>query len=239
MIKFLKTLLAVSVLGLFGFTAQYIVDKNSVRELKTQLETERSMRRTAQFELASSNLQIKVLKAEIEDISTTLEDISLVSPLANMQITSAFGMRRNRITDKLSMHKGLDLRANVGTPIIAPSSGQLTVGYDTRSGNIARLISPNGRIVHKFFHLNKPAITNYYSQGDTIGYTGNTGRSYAPHLHWEVLIDNRHINPFQLLDVFSKAARIRDEKFFTNETKFTGNFDSSTLIADSLVYISG
>ena len=100
------------------------------------------------------------------------------------EITSLWGDRRD--------HRGIDFKCPVFTPLFAPISGTLTrVNWRTGSnGNCMELTSEDGEMVMKFLHLEAlpPGVVEglKVQAGSMIGYTGNTGRSSAPHLHFQV-----------------------------------------------------
>ena len=109
----------------------------------------------------------------------------LPSPLEDWQeIVATWGDRRR--------HKGIDYKVPRFTPIYAPMAGTITrINWRTRSnGNCLQLVSTDGTRVMKFLHLEKFPKSVYEGKkvkiGDFIGYTGNTGHSYGPHLHFQL-----------------------------------------------------
>lgn len=112
-------------------------------------------------------------------------------------ITSGFGMRNGR------MHYGVDIPAPMGTPIRAAMAGTVNrVAYDPGgAGNYVRLTHPNGWMT-KYFHMSRQAATvgQTVGAGDVIGYVGSTGRSSGPHLHFELWINGKAVDPKPYLD---------------------------------------
>lgn len=112
-------------------------------------------------------------------------------------ITSGFGMRDGR------MHYGVDIPAAPGTPIRAALSGTVTrVAYDPLgAGNYVRISHPNGWLT-KYFHMSQQAVSRGQdvSAGQVIGYVGSTGRSSGPHLHFELWIGGKAVDPQPYLD---------------------------------------
>ena len=110
-------------------------------------------------------------------------------------------LNHNGITRGLSRgHTGVDYRANVGTPIYAAASGvviQTSTGWSGGYGNEI-VLSHGGGVATRYAHLNRIAVSSgqTVSQGQVIGYSGNTGRSTGPHLHFEKMINGRFVNPF-------------------------------------------
>ena len=97
-------------------------------------------------------------------------------------------------------HTGIDYRANVGTAVVAAADGriiEITHGWAGGWGN-SIVIGHGGGWTTRYAHLSDTAVGvgDVVSQGDLIGYSGNTGRSTGPHLHFEARINNRPVQPF-------------------------------------------
>ena len=123
-------------------------------------------------------------------------------PVKGARYTSGFGMRRHPILGRRKMHTGADWAAKRGTPILAAGSGIVEIakrkgGY----GNYVLLRHANGfktayGHMSRFAKGMRPGIR--VTQGQVIGYVGSTGLSSGPHLHYEVLVNNRHVNPMTI-----------------------------------------
>jgi len=103
----------------------------------------------------------------------------------------------------LYMHEGLDLLANLGTPVHAAADGFVTLARrDGGYGNAIR-IEHAGRLTTLYGHLSRiaPDIEpgRYMRRGEVIGFVGNTGRSTGAHLHFEVLANGKPLNPTPLM----------------------------------------
>ena len=126
----------------------------------------------------------------------------LKTPLDGARISSNFGMRKHPISGFNKMHKGVDFAAPIGTPIYAGGNG--IVEYVGRNGGYGKYI----RIRHNNGYKTAYAhLSNYkkgisrgvrVNQGEVIGYVGSTGNSTGPHLHYEIIFQNKHINPLKL-----------------------------------------
>ncbi|MDR0695354.1 MAG: M23 family metallopeptidase [Holosporales bacterium] len=121
----------------------------------------------------------------------------LIPPLSAMHITSHYGVRRHPISGRYKRHTGIDLSARVGTPVKAASAGvvqkaNMWSGY----GRYVR-IRHTPRISTAYGHLSRIVVRpgQQVSQGQIIGYTGASGYTSGPHLHYEVLRDGTQINP--------------------------------------------
>ena len=121
------------------------------------------------------------------------------TPISGARLSSSYGMRRHPVSGYNAMHKGVDFAAPTGTPIVAAGSGVVTKsGWLGSYGRYIR-IRHNGTYDTAYAHMSKIArgITRgaRVEQGQVIGYVGSTGRSTGPHLHYEILVNNRKVNP--------------------------------------------
>ena len=114
----------------------------------------------------------------------TSSNLTMVSPLRHLVITSPFGYRTDPFTRKRAFHSGIDLRANY-EPAYAITYGEVIhVGYDNRSGLFVTI--RHGSITLSYCHLSQSLVTKrtHVNPGTPIGITGNSGsRSTGPHLH--------------------------------------------------------
>lgn len=120
----------------------------------------------------------------------------------NASFTSAFGVRSDPFRGAAAMHPGIDLAGPVGTPIYATADGTvLRSGWN--SGGYGNLIEvEHGRgITTRFGHLSAILVSagQHVSRGQLIGRMGSTGRSTGSHLHYEVRIDGRAVNPIPFM----------------------------------------
>ena len=118
-------------------------------------------------------------------------------PAGNNVVTCKYGMRTHPITGKRKLHTGVDLRAATGTKVYAANKGTVTTsGYSSAWGNYI-IISHGGGITTLYAHMSKRSVSkdDKVKQGDIIGYSGNTGYSTAPHLHFEICKNGSTYNP--------------------------------------------
>jgi murein DD-endopeptidase MepM/ murein hydrolase activator NlpD len=124
--------------------------------------------------------------------------LSLGLAPAGAQRFSGFGSHRGTART-MEMHDGVDLAAPVGTPVYAAGDGTV-LGAEAKGGygNWIEIEHP-GKLATIYGHLSAfaPGIVAgaHVQQGELIGYTGNTGRSTGPHLHFEIRVNNRPANP--------------------------------------------
>lgn len=142
--------------------------------------------------------EITKLAAEKERL---LAAIPAIQPISNEDVTrmaSGYGWRSDPFTKARKMHFGMDFTAPKGTPVYATGDGTVTRA-DSKSagyGNHIRIDHGFGYI-SLYGHLSKYNVTSgrRVKRGDLIGFVGSTGRSEAPHLHYEIFKDDQRINP--------------------------------------------
>lgn len=120
----------------------------------------------------------------------------------NVRFTSGFGLRHHPLLKRRKMHKGVDWAAKPGTPILAAGNGRIEAakrhsGY----GNYVRIKHANGyktAYAHMLRFAKGIRTGARVRQGQVIGYVGSTGLSSGPHLHYEILVNNRHVDPMRI-----------------------------------------
>lgn len=134
---------------------------------------------------------------------------SMTWPVAG-RITSTFGYRRHPILGYGRLHKGVDFGASSGTPIVAASSGQVTMaGWAGGYGRQVR-ISHGGGIATTYSHMSAIVAEpgSFVRQGQLIGYVGSSGLSTGAHLHYEVYQSGQAVDPLSVR--FASAAPVPD-----------------------------
>jgi murein DD-endopeptidase MepM/ murein hydrolase activator NlpD len=131
----------------------------------------------------------------------------LKTPVDGARITSGFGMRVNPILGYTLMHKGIDFGAPTGTPIFAAGNGTLEfVGRKNGYGNYIKM-RHNSTYETAYGHISKFARGmkpgTKVKQGQVIAYVGATGRATGPHLHFEIIINGKQVNPASVKTVAS------------------------------------
>jgi murein DD-endopeptidase MepM/ murein hydrolase activator NlpD len=107
------------------------------------------------------------------------------------------------------MHEGLDFVAEHGSPIVATAAGTVTrSGWDSAYGNVVEVSHIEG-FTTRYAHLSKRLVEvgQKVQRGEAIAQLGNTGRSTGPHLHYEVMRNDRILNPTQMLTQTTAAAQ--------------------------------
>jgi len=126
----------------------------------------------------------------------------LRTPVDGAKITSGFGMRMHPILGFTKMHKGVDFAVRSGTPVMAAGSG--TIDYAGAFGAYGYYVRIKHDTTHStaYAHLSRFAqgirVGKRVTQGQTIAFSGATGRATGPHLHYEVLVNNAQVNPMSV-----------------------------------------
>ncbi|AXK41231.1 MULTISPECIES: M23 family metallopeptidase [Erythrobacter] len=129
-------------------------------------------------------------------------------PLDNTVLTSDYGMRTHPVLGGRRNHNGVDLAAPTGTPIYATADGYVSKAEWFSSYGKYVSIEHGANLQTRFAHMSGIAVEagTRVKKGDIIGYVGSTGRSTGPHLHYEVRIDGKAVNPVPYM-VESEAQR--------------------------------
>ncbi|MBA4163754.1 MAG: peptidase M23 [Erythrobacter sp.] len=158
--------------------------------------------------------------ARMAALERGLEGIPQVSPTNRRltSISSGYGYRRDPFTRRGAMHSGLDFKGPQGAPIYAAARGRVSfVGRKHGYGNVVEIRHGNGMMT-RYAHMSRFAsrVGEEVEAGDVIGAIGSTGRSTGPHLHFEVHINNRAVNPRPILetapDVLKEARGTRQTR---------------------------
>jgi len=147
-----------------------------------------------------------LLLNNLENFLTELPN-SLPLPAAKYYISSNFGLRKDPMNNRRAFHKGVDLAGWHKTEIFAPADARvLRAGKNGGYGNFIELEHKNG-LVTRFGHLNKIKVKKgqTIAKNEVIGLMGSTGRSTSTHLHYEVLLDDKHVNPLKITKALSRV----------------------------------
>lgn len=127
--------------------------------------------------------------------------IPAIQPIANKQLialASGFGLRIHPVYKVKKMHTGIDFAASIGTPIYATADGTV-VKVEVRFSGYGKMVEIDHGFGYRtrYAHMHDFAVKKgqQVKRGDLIGYVGNTGLSTAPHLHYEVFINNKRVDP--------------------------------------------
>ena len=171
--------------------------------------------------------RVSATKLNSEHMATLLQFIPNGSPIQYKGITSKFGYRVHPTLKRKEFHRGLDMKAKMKTPVYATADGIVEyAGLHKRSGFGRLVILQHNYGFRTYFgHLNKIVIKSgkFVKKGDLIAYTGNSGMSSGPHLHYELRFIGRAVNPFYFVkwnvknykDIFEKEKKIPWQSLIT------------------------
>ena len=129
-----------------------------------------------------------------------LKCVPAIQPISNKDLrrtASGYGTRIDPIYGTLKFHAGMDFSAPTGTDIYATGDGIIKkVGWQTGYGNTIVVDHGYGyQTLYAHLHSFRVKVGQKIVRGQVIGGVGNTGKSTAPHLHYEVLLKGKHVNP--------------------------------------------
>ena len=144
--------------------------------------------------------RVNFTKINSEHMATMLQLIPSGSPIEYHGITSKFGYRIHPTLGKREFHRGSDMKAKMNTPVYAPADGIIEYAGNHKKSGFGRLVIIQHAFGFRTYygHLNKIVIksTKFVKKGDLIAYTGNSGMSNGPHLHYEIRFIHNVVNPF-------------------------------------------
>lgn len=148
----------------------------------------------------------------------SLKKALLKTPVKATRISSPFGPRIHPIYGYKKMHKGVDYAAPTGTPIYAAGNGRVVYAGRRGSYGIYIKIKHNGTYQTAYAHLSKIGKNikkgTYVKQGDIIGYVGSTGASTGPHLHYEIIINGKQVDPLKVKAASNSSIAKHEKKQF-------------------------
>ncbi len=140
-------------------------------------------------------------------------------PIANAGISSKFGWREHPTLKKQEFHAGIDLIATLDTPVYATANGVVEfAGYNANGYGYTVIILHNFGFKTVFAHLKGKMVVRsgqFVKKGDLIAYSGNTGLSTGPHLHYEVRFVHNALNPSYFLNLNRQSM----DNFFNQERR--------------------
>jgi len=141
-------------------------------------------------------------KQQAEERQLELAMTPTIWPTDSKRITSGFGYRKDPFSRRASFHSGLDISADMNTPVLATADGVVSfTGFDAAHGRNV-IINHTKGIQTRYLHLNKILVGDgdTVKKGQQIALSGNTGRSTGPHLHYEVIKNGVVIDPKPYLE---------------------------------------
>ncbi len=145
--------------------------------------------------------------AFMEETGRGVVPVELAAPVHNARMTSPFGWRIHPVLKVRKFHNGIDFAAPKGTPIYAAEDGVIqTIGWRGNYGRYIKIIH-NDHIATTYGHMSGYAkglhAGSHVKKGQVIAYVGSSGLSTGNHLYFEVLVDNKHVDPSQTSVAFN------------------------------------
>ena len=147
----------------------------------------------------------------MDTLERTLLAIPSAMPTNFVNMSSNYGYRRDPITGGGAMHNGIDFKGPHGEPILAAATGVVThAGWQSGYGKTVEITHGNG-LMTRYAHLSRINVTTgqKVEQGLQVGAMGSTGRSTGTHLHFEVRLNGRAINPRPFLETNSDVLKVK------------------------------
>ncbi len=166
-----------------------------------------------------------------EEMAALMQHVPNGSPVEYRGVTSKYGYRNHPTLQREEFHRGSDLKAPMDTPIYATADAIAEWAGPHKSSGYGKLIILDHSFGFKTYygHLNKIVVKSgqFIKRGDLIGYTGNSGMSNGPHLHYEVRFIQRALNPFWFIkwniasykSIFEKEKNVPWQSLITATTR--------------------
>ncbi|EAH4570974.1 M23 family metallopeptidase [Campylobacter lari] len=190
--------------------------------MQKSLEEKTALYDELQTQLADIEENLGLKQDEGLDIPERLEKVKLTNDQAYLfltqipnghviednGVTGNFGWRHHPILNKKEFHPGIDLRAALNTPIYAPANGVVEyAAYSNNGYGYSVILIHNFGFKTVYAHMMRKDVVKagqFVKKGDLLGYTGNTGLSTGPHLHYEVRFINKLLDPKIFIDLNRK-----------------------------------
>jgi murein DD-endopeptidase MepM/ murein hydrolase activator NlpD len=160
--------------------------------------------------LRQARIQHEGYRALLDTLSSrkdVLASVPSIRPVDIGWLSSGYGHRHDPFTTSQRFHRGMDYSVPTGTPIRATANGTITKLKRERGFGMMVRIDHGNHVSTTYAHMSEWHVKSgqKVSRGQVIGLSGNTGRSTAPHLHYEVRVNNRHVNPMPyILDSYAR-----------------------------------
>ncbi|SCZ50392.1 M23 family metallopeptidase [Thiohalomonas denitrificans] len=154
-------------------------------------------------QLESRDRQLTVLETLLMNRNLQAEVHPRGKPIQGGWLSSRFGWRNDPFTGKKDYHKGVDFAGKEGSDVMAVGSGVVTWAGDRYGyGNLVEVTHGNGYVT-RYGHCKEITVNvgDTVKKGQLIATMGSTGRSTGPHVHFEVILDSKTVNPSKYLKV--------------------------------------
>ncbi len=182
-------------------------DINSIGGLDYECEGEACVQKVV---LSPSVLSTNQLIEKTKAYEQLFKKLPLNFPLKSGRMTSPFGNRKSPFSSGWKMHRGVDIGAKYGTEVYSSSHGKvINVEYHATYGKVVD-IRHNKDVVTRYAHLSHVNVKEgqRVTAETVIGKVGATGRATGPHLHYEIIVNNKPLNPQHLISLGSLAQKL-------------------------------
>ena len=207
--------------------------KAELEELSDSLSEIEQMIGLKPIDEESLQERVSIAKLSSSQRSTLLKLIPSGTPIEYHGITSKFGYRIHPTLNTKEFHRGTDMKAQMDTPVYATADGVVEwAGFHKSSGYGNLIILEHVYGFKSYFgHLNKIVIKSgqFVKKGQLIAYTGNSGMSNGPHLHYEIRFIHRVLNPYYFIkwtqqnydEIFEKENKVPWQSLITATSRLT------------------
>lgn len=138
---------------------------------------------------------------EHEPLPTPIDPPTIAPLEKHHEVSSGFGMRMHPIFKEKKWHRGIDFKAPMGTPVVATADGIIRFAEEDGAYGLKVVIEHDGQYKSMYAHLSAIKVTagDRIIKGTVIGLVGSTGKSIAPHLHYEVVKNGKPVDPADYL----------------------------------------
>ena len=157
-------------------------------------------------DMAHRGVQLKMLDSMLTNAALKKEALPVGNPVKSGRLSSRYGWRTDPFTGRRKFHHGVDLAARWGAKVVAAASGLVTwAGKRGGYGNMVEITHADGYVT-RYGHSSRILVSKgeVVRRGQPIARVGSTGRSTGPHLHYEVLVNGKKVDP----DKYIKASSI-------------------------------
>jgi murein DD-endopeptidase MepM/ murein hydrolase activator NlpD len=211
-----------------GFNASQYNDLQGFENSELMIETAKRINRVAKQMYIQSKSYDEVARM-VKDKTKLLASIPAIQPVRNRELNrigSGFGYRIDPIYKSVKFHEGIDFTAPMRTEIYATGDGRVVEIEKLHRGYGNMIVIDHGygyRTLYAHLSAFKVRIGQQVRRGEVIGLVGNTGKSTAPHLHYEVIKDGQKVNPINFF--YNDITASQYEQLITNASIVNQAFD--------------
>ncbi|RIL09101.1 MAG: hypothetical protein DCC75_07385 [Proteobacteria bacterium] len=194
------------------FSDTSFVDFSPGLELRKTKDSKRARIEPSLLSLVKPRAEVANDRLDLIEVLDRYIDLLKIVPLglpAPGHINSGFGYRYSPFRRGITMHEGVDFSLSHGSLITSTGDGLVRRVARNSTYGLVVDVAHSERILTRYAHLSKALVTDgeKICRGEVLGLAGSTGRSTGPHLHYEVIIDGKAINPIQFIDLTDQLAK--------------------------------